>query len=263
MSSSGHGHGHGVVAALALHLHSPASGCQLLTVTGASQVPHHAPSKVPSPLLSSSHLPCAYACTRTCCKAHLSLTNHNLEKFITAGIRSTSTSAALHRTAKLSGHHHHHHHHAPLNVVTFSSQLLLLHHTAVPPSSPSTTDDHSALARLDDFSPLVSTTQSNCRTHPATIVINVTTMFRTAMIRSAAAAASRAVARPAAFRAAASPFVAKVAAPAPKFAALQTVRMYSAASGLNQQEVEGRIIGILNGFDKVSVSLTVLEMRIG
>lgn len=88
-------------------------------------------------------------------------------------------------------------------------------------------------------------------------------MFRTAMIRSAAAAASRAVARPAAFRATASPFAAKVAAPAPKFAALQTVRMYSAASGLNQQEVEGRIIGILNGFDKVSVSLTVLEIRIG
>ncbi|KAH7017999.1 acyl carrier protein-like protein [Microdochium trichocladiopsis] len=77
-------------------------------------------------------------------------------------------------------------------------------------------------------------------------------MFRTAIIRSAAMA-SRAVARPAVVsRLSAAPF-ARAAAPAvPKWAALQSVRMYSAASGLNKDEVEGRIIGILNGFDKVT-----------
>ncbi|KXJ86366.1 acyl carrier protein-like protein [Microdochium bolleyi] len=75
-------------------------------------------------------------------------------------------------------------------------------------------------------------------------------MFRTAIIRSAAAA-SRVAARPMAARA---PFAVRAAvAPAmPKFAAAKSVRMYSAASGLNQQEVEGRIVGILNGFDKVT-----------
>ncbi|KAI1082557.1 acyl carrier protein [Whalleya microplaca] len=78
-------------------------------------------------------------------------------------------------------------------------------------------------------------------------------MFRTALIRTAAAAASRAVARPVArhapARAAAAVFT---PAAAPRLAAFQTVRMYSAAAALNREEVEGRIIGILRGFDKVN-----------
>ncbi|KAJ1324010.1 NADH dehydrogenase (ubiquinone) 1 alpha/beta subcomplex 1, acyl-carrier protein [Microdochium nivale] len=76
-------------------------------------------------------------------------------------------------------------------------------------------------------------------------------MFRTAIIRSAAAASRAAVARPVAARAV---FARAAVAPAtlPKWVAATSVRMYSAASGLNQQEVEGRIVGILTGFDKVN-----------
>lgn len=78
-------------------------------------------------------------------------------------------------------------------------------------------------------------------------------MFRTALIRSAATA-SRVAARPMIARAAPIARAAVVAAPAPKWAALKAVRMYSAAAGLKKEEVEGRIISILNGFDKVSSS---------
>ncbi|KAI2622716.1 acyl carrier protein [Hypomontagnella submonticulosa] len=74
-------------------------------------------------------------------------------------------------------------------------------------------------------------------------------MFRTALIRSAVAA-SRAVARPVARRAVVP--ARAVAAPAPRLAAFQTVRMYSAGGGLKKEEVEGRIMGILHGFDKVN-----------
>ncbi|RYP14661.1 hypothetical protein DL765_006227 [Monosporascus sp. GIB2] len=78
-------------------------------------------------------------------------------------------------------------------------------------------------------------------------------MFRTALIRTAVQA-SRVAARSAPLRrAAVAPVVLRsAAAPALKFAGIQTVRMYSAASGLKKEEVEGRIIGILQGFDKVS-----------
>ncbi|CAJ2508507.1 Uu.00g135330.m01.CDS01 [Anthostomella pinea] len=74
-------------------------------------------------------------------------------------------------------------------------------------------------------------------------------MFRTALIRTAAVA-SRAAARPVA-RAAVVPFR-PAFAPAPRFAAINAARMYSAASGLKKEEVEGRIMGILQGFDKVN-----------
>ncbi|KAI0121712.1 putative acyl carrier protein [Xylariales sp. AK1849] len=74
-------------------------------------------------------------------------------------------------------------------------------------------------------------------------------MFRTALIRTAAAA-SRVAARPVA-RVPVSRAV--FAAPATsRVAALKTVRMYSAAAGLKKEEVEGRIMGILQGFDKVN-----------
>ncbi|KAK7943924.1 acyl carrier protein [Apiospora aurea] len=73
-------------------------------------------------------------------------------------------------------------------------------------------------------------------------------MFRTALIRTAAVAA-RAAARPVA-RAPVSRVLA--AAPTSRVAAFKTVRMYSAAAGLKKEEVEGRIMGILSGFDKVN-----------
>ena len=80
-------------------------------------------------------------------------------------------------------------------------------------------------------------------------------MFRTALIRTAAQA-SRVASRPA-VAAASAAFRPAIVAPAaraaaPRWSALQTVRMYSAGSGLQKQEVEDRIIGILQGFDKVS-----------
>ncbi|KAK8118126.1 acyl carrier protein [Apiospora kogelbergensis] len=74
-------------------------------------------------------------------------------------------------------------------------------------------------------------------------------MFRTALIRSAAVA-SRAAARPVARAAPVSRVLA--AAPTSRVAAFKTVRMYSAAAGLKKEEVEGRIMGILSGFDKVN-----------
>lgn len=74
-------------------------------------------------------------------------------------------------------------------------------------------------------------------------------MFRTALLRTAVSA-SRVAARPVARRAIMS--ARAVVAPAPRLAAFKSVRMYSAASGLKKEEVEGRIMGILQGFDKVS-----------
>ncbi|KAI1773807.1 acyl carrier protein [Hypoxylon cercidicola] len=74
-------------------------------------------------------------------------------------------------------------------------------------------------------------------------------MFRTALLRTAVSA-SRAAARPVARRAIMP--VRAVVAPAPRLAAFKSVRMYSAASGLKKEEVEGRIMGVLEGFDKVN-----------
>ncbi|KAI0190657.1 putative acyl carrier protein [Xylaria flabelliformis] len=76
-------------------------------------------------------------------------------------------------------------------------------------------------------------------------------MFRTAVLRSAILA-SRAVARPIATRSAFAFPRAATVAPASRIAAIPAVRMYSAASGLKREEVEGRIMGILAGFDKVN-----------
>ncbi|KAI0432738.1 acyl carrier protein-like protein [Xylaria sp. FL1042] len=73
-------------------------------------------------------------------------------------------------------------------------------------------------------------------------------MFRTAFFRSAAAASR--VARPVAARSAFA--IPRIAAPTSRIAAIPAVRMYSAASALKREEVEGRIMGILNGFDKVN-----------
>ena len=77
-------------------------------------------------------------------------------------------------------------------------------------------------------------------------------MFRNTLVRSAIVA-SRITARPAA-RAVISrnAAAAAVARPAMRISSLLTVRSYSAAAGLKKEEVEGRIMGILQGFDKVN-----------
>ena len=76
-------------------------------------------------------------------------------------------------------------------------------------------------------------------------------MFRTALLRTA-----RAAARPVAFptrrfasAAAMRPAVARVAAPR----IVMGVRNYSAGGALQKEEVEGRIMSLLQGFDKVSL----------
>lgn len=83
-------------------------------------------------------------------------------------------------------------------------------------------------------------------------------MFRTSLLRTASTvAARRAVV--AAAPAAARTFVSRPAAAAAlrvnsKAVAWKvgSVRAYSAAGGLSKDDVEGRIVGLLAGFDKVS-----------
>lgn len=73
-------------------------------------------------------------------------------------------------------------------------------------------------------------------------------MFRTAILRTARAAIRPiAIARPAPVRIA-----------APRFHA---VRFYSAGGSLEKGEVEGRIMSLLQGFDKVS-ALPLLQGRV-
>ncbi|KAF2807854.1 acyl carrier protein [Mytilinidion resinicola] len=77
-------------------------------------------------------------------------------------------------------------------------------------------------------------------------------MFRTAILRTARAASRAAprfqtpIARPAARS---SLFQSKQITPAISF---QSVRCYSAPTGLSKDEVEGRILDLLKNFDKVS-----------
>ncbi|KID69059.1 Acyl carrier protein [Metarhizium brunneum] len=69
-------------------------------------------------------------------------------------------------------------------------------------------------------------------------------MFRTALLRTA-----RGAARPLA----AAPLSARIALPrAAAVPKMLGVRMYSAAGGLKKEEVEGRIMSLLQGFDKVN-----------
>ncbi|KAF7597499.1 hypothetical protein BBP40_003746 [Aspergillus hancockii] len=75
-------------------------------------------------------------------------------------------------------------------------------------------------------------------------------MFRSAVVRSLRASVPRAVRAPATFQIRSAP-VARPAQFAPRFA-FQAVRSYSAPAGLNKDEVEGRIVGLLKNFDKVS-----------
>ncbi|KAH8201696.1 hypothetical protein TruAng_004134 [Truncatella angustata] len=87
-------------------------------------------------------------------------------------------------------------------------------------------------------------------------------MFRTALVRTAASA-SRIAARPVASASARAPIL-RVALPATsRIAAFKTVRMYSAASGLKKDEVEGRIMGILQSFDKVNDTSNIPITAVG
>ncbi|KAG6025422.1 Acyl carrier protein, mitochondrial [Claviceps sp. Clav32 group G5] len=70
-------------------------------------------------------------------------------------------------------------------------------------------------------------------------------MFRTALLRSAARAATRPVMRSLAAPRHAVPVM-------PKLPQLLAIRMYSDEGGLKKEEVEGRIMSLLQGFDKVN-----------
>ncbi|KAH7327729.1 acyl carrier protein-like protein [Stachybotrys elegans] len=79
-------------------------------------------------------------------------------------------------------------------------------------------------------------------------------MFRTAVLRSLASATARASVRPVAARQSLVRLAAAAASPArvPRLQSLVAVRGYASAGGLNKEEVEGRIISLLSGFDKVN-----------
>jgi NADH dehydrogenase (ubiquinone) 1 alpha/beta subcomplex 1 len=76
-------------------------------------------------------------------------------------------------------------------------------------------------------------------------------MYRTAFLRSAMRAASRPVVR--------TPLVAPRAVVVPRVHKLLAVRMYSAGGSLKKEEVEGRIMSLLQGFDKVNDAANVCE----
>jgi hypothetical protein len=79
-------------------------------------------------------------------------------------------------------------------------------------------------------------------------------MFRTSIVRSARAVAqvsARSYSTPAFRRAIPTPFAAaRTVAPVSRITA---VRCYAAGSGLNQEEVTGRILDLLKNFDKVRI----------
>lgn len=75
-------------------------------------------------------------------------------------------------------------------------------------------------------------------------------MFRTAILRTSASAV-RAAARPAAIRRTALMAAPRAVAAPVRVQSLMGLRMYSAGGSLNKEEVEGRILSLLQGFDKV------------
>ena len=85
-------------------------------------------------------------------------------------------------------------------------------------------------------------------------------MFRTALLRMPAVArpAVRTVSRASRLAIPARAAVAP-ATFAPRVAAWNAVRCYAAAGGLKKEEVEGRIMGLLAGFDKVRFASPVLR----
>jgi len=81
-------------------------------------------------------------------------------------------------------------------------------------------------------------------------------MFRTAVLRSARSAACQTVRLSAIARPAASSFVTKSQFAPSQF---QAVRCYSAAAGLQKDEVESRILDLLKNFDKVGCVLGLMD----
>ncbi|CAK7206295.1 mitochondrial acyl carrier protein [Sporothrix eucalyptigena] len=80
-------------------------------------------------------------------------------------------------------------------------------------------------------------------------------MFRSSVARAAATVAPRAaiaVGRAVQRSAFAAPSVTRLAVTPLKAVSVAPIRFYSAAAGLNKEEVEGRIISLLQGFDKVN-----------
>lgn len=88
-------------------------------------------------------------------------------------------------------------------------------------------------------------------------------MFRTAALRSAALAVARRSATTTAARSFSSVVVSRptlvqkaLVAPVSRVASWNAVRAYSAGSGLSKEDVEGRILSLLAGFDKVRFYLS-------
>ncbi|KAL7796705.1 acyl carrier protein [Trichoderma ceciliae] len=78
-------------------------------------------------------------------------------------------------------------------------------------------------------------------------------MFRTSILRTSASAVRAAIARPAVVRRTALMAAPRAAVAAPvRIQSLMGLRMYSAGGSLNKEEVEGRILSLLQGFDKVN-----------
>lgn len=78
-------------------------------------------------------------------------------------------------------------------------------------------------------------------------------MFRTALVKSARAAAPRTISRPLAIaRPVTSRFTPTI---------FQAVRCYSAAAGLGKDEVEGRIVDLMKQFDKVIILSRLDELK--
>lgn len=88
---------------------------------------------------------------------------------------------------------------------------------------------------------------------PITSITATSTMFRTALTRSARciAQASARTQQPAVRRAIVSPFVSSTRITVPAIS-IAGVRCYAGSSGLAQEEVTGRIMDLLKNFDKVS-----------
>lgn len=91
-------------------------------------------------------------------------------------------------------------------------------------------------------------------------------MFRTSLLRTASTVAARRAVVPAArtfvSRPAAAALRVNAKTVAPVAWKVGSVRAYSAAGGLSKEDVEGRIVGLLAGFDKVSLLLSVLRMEV-
>lgn len=91
-------------------------------------------------------------------------------------------------------------------------------------------------------------------------------MFRTSLLRTASTVAARRAVVPAArtfvSRPAAAALRVNAKTGAPVAWKVGSVRAYSAAAGLSKEDVEGRIVGLLAGFDKVSLLSSLLGMEV-